>query len=342
MEILKDISLKTYSTFAVGGISKYFINIKNKEDLIDAFDFLNSKIESREIRDFYILGGGSNTIFSDNLSEMCILKIDIKDNFEITESRNKRDVIFVKSTSGNSWDDLVSFCSQNNLYGIENLSYIPGSVGAAPVQNIGAYGVEVKDYIHSIEVYDIENNTFEILENKDNIFEFDYRDSIFKKRKNKYIILSVTFKLRKEKNKSTKYAGLEISELDDVKSIREKVIAIRKSKLPEWRDIPNCGSFFKNPIVSKISLDNVLNINKDIKYFTSGDEYKLSAASLIESLDLKAYAIGGASVSTNHALIIINENKKATFIDVKNLSEFIINKVKEGYGVILEREVNMI
>jgi UDP-N-acetylmuramate dehydrogenase len=149
-------------------------------------------------------------------------------------------------------------------------------------------------------------------------------------------------KLRKEKNKSTKYAELEISEIDDVKSIREKVIAIRKSKLPEWRDIPNCGSFFKNPIVSKIELDKILNINKSIKYFTSGDEYKLSAAYLIESLDLKGYAMGGASISTNHALIIINEDKEATFTDVKNLSEFILNKVKEEYGVILEREVNMI
>jgi UDP-N-acetylmuramate dehydrogenase len=342
MEILKDISLKTYSTFAVGSTCKYFINIKNREDVAEAFDFVNSKIESKEMRDFYILGSGSNTIFSDDLKDICILKINIKDSFEILESKSEGGTVFVKSSAGNFWDDLVSFCCDNNLYGIENLSYIPGSVGAAPVQNIGAYGVEVKDYIYNIEIYDIEKNIFQTLENKDNIFEFDYRDSIFKKHKNKYIILSITLKLRKEKNKSTKYAELEISEIDDVKSIREKVIAIRKSKLPEWRDIPNCGSFFKNPIVSKIELDKILNINKSIKYFTSGDEYKLSAAYLIESLDLKGYAMGGASISTNHALIIINEDKEATFTDVKNLSEFILNKVKEEYGVILEREVNMI
>jgi UDP-N-acetylmuramate dehydrogenase len=342
MEILKDISLKTYSTFAVGSTCKYFINIKNREDVAEAFDFVNSKIESKEIRDFYILSGGSNTIFSDDLKDICMLKIDLKSDFEILESKSEDVTVFVKSSAGNSWDDLVSFCCDNNLYGIENLSYIPGSVGAAPVQNIGAYGVEVKDYIYNIEIYDIEKNIFQTLENKDNIFEFGYRDSIFKKYKNKYLILSVTFKLSKEKNINAKYAGLQILEIDDVKSIREKVIAIRKSKLPECKEIPNCGSFFKNPIVSKIELDKILNINKSIKYFTSGDEHKLSAAYLIESLDLKGCAMGGASISTNHALILINKNREATYKDVVDLSGLIVRKVEEKYGVILEREVNMI
>ena len=219
---------------------------------------------------------------------------------------------------------------------------VPGSVGAAPVQNIGAYGVEVKDYIHSIEVYDIENDLFQNIKNQDNVFDFGYRDSIFKKFKNKYLIISITFKLKRERDLTTKYQGLEIEDADDVKSIREKVINIRKSKLPNTRDTPNCGSFFKNPIVSKVELDNILNINKDIKYFTNGDECKLSTASLIESLVLKGYAVGGASISLNHALIIVNKERLATYEDVANLSEYIVKQVFDKYKVSLEREVNMI
>ncbi len=312
--------------------------------MIVTFDFVKLKIKEKEIRDFYILGGGTNTIFSNDLESVCVLKVDIVSGFEILENKNKNDSkeIFIKSSAGNSWDDLVSFCTEKNFYGLENLSYIPGSVGAAPVQNIGAYGVEVKDYIHSIEVYDIEKETFENIKNQYNVFDFGYRDSIFKKFKNKYLIISVTFKLKSERDINVKYQGLDIGDGDDAKSIREKVINIRKSKLPDTRDTPNCGSFFKNPIVSKVELDNILNINKDIKYFTNGDDYKLSAASLIESLALKGYAVGGASISLNHALIMINKEKLATYEDIKNLSLHIVSKVREKYEVSLEREVNMI
>lgn len=372
INILENMELKKYSTFYVGGICRYFIEINQKEELAQVFDFINFKKAIGEIDNFYILGMGSNTIFSDNLSRFCILKINIKNqnSFEIlnkdkikkerestkikeTEEKivlEKSNTILVKAYAGDVWDDLVLFCCKNNYFGLENLSYIPGYVGAVPVQNIGAYGVEVKDYISSVEVYNIEKNIFEILENETeegkHFLDFGYRDSIFKKNKNKYIILSIDFKINKERNKSVKYDGLEAGESDDACSIREKIINIRKSKLPEWRDVSNCGSFFKNPLITKKDLDFVLSKNKNIKSFEvlekSEIRYKISAAQIIDSLNLKGLEMGGAKISPNHALIIINENKKATFQNVFDLSGEIINRVFIFYGIILEREVNMI
>ncbi len=379
MIILENIELKKYSTFYVGGVCRYFIEINNKEDIVNAFDFIKFKKQEKEINDFYILGMGSNTVFSDNLSRMCILKINIKNEnynyinnieklentFEVKKviDKNKTNYL-VKANAGCEWDDLVLFCCQNNYSGLENLSYIPGTVGAAPVQNIGAYGIEVKDYIKSIEVYNIENNIFEILENnlntekkeeennivKNNNLEFEYRDSLFKKNKNKYLILSVTFLLNKNKNnKDVKYEGLDILESDNLLDIRNSIISIRKSKLPEWRDVSNCGSFFKNPIITKEELDFVLSKNKDLKYFevlgsapSLEIKYKLSSAQIIDSLNLKGLEIGGAKVSPTHALILINKNREATFQDVFSLSEEMISKVSIFYKIILEREVNMI
>ena len=355
-KILKNIELKKYSTFYVGGVCKYFIEINSKEDITQSFDFINLKIKEKEMDDFYVLGGGSNTIFSNNLSNTCILKINIKNNGEDKKSDFKVNIlsnnIFLTASAGCEWDDLVSFACDHNYYGLENLSLIPGSVGASPIQNIGAYGVEVKDLISIIEVYNIEKSIFEVLENKllnedptqrENNLEFKYRDSLFKKNKNKYIIISVTFRLSNIKNKNINYARLSILESDTLKEIREKVISIRKSKLPDWKVTSNSGSFFKNPIISKKDLEYVLSKNKNLKYFEQeNNKYKLSAAELIDSLNLKGYKIGDAKVSDNHALIIINENKKATFEDVIMLSDNIIEKVKRTYGIILEREVNML
>ncbi len=344
----------------MGGVCKYFIEINNREDIVNAFDFIKLKKEEIEIDDFYILGMGSNTIFSNNLHRTCILKINIKNenSFEIInnsnlENRNLDENVYVKANSAEVWDDLVLFSCESGYCGLENLSYIPGHVGAAPVQNIGAYGVEAKDLIKNVEVYNVEKNIFEILENnllnniEENNLEFEYRDSLFKKNKNKYVILSVTFLLNKNKNNpDSKYEGLDILESDSLLEIRNKIINIRKSKLPEWKDVPNCGSFFKNPIITKEELDFILSKNKSIKYFEvickQEIKYKLSAAQIIDSLNIKGLEIGGAKVSPRHALIIINENKEATFQDVYDLSEDILSKVTSFYNIILEREVNML
>lgn len=361
LKILENVELKKYSTFYVGGICKYFIEINNKEEILEVFKFISIKKKEGVIDNFYILGGGSNTIFSNDLLKTCIIKINIKKQGK-EEVNIVNDNVFIKASAGDDWDDLVLFACNNNYYGLENLSYIPGSVGASPVQNIGAYGVEVKNIISSIHVYNIEKNISEVLENsllsgsggeaatkKENNLEFEYRDSIFKKNKNKYIIISVTFKLSKIRDKSINYVGLNIQDGDTAQEIREKIIIIRKSKLPDWKVTPNCGSFFKNPIMSKKDLDCVLLKNKDLKYFEFLDlknnlelKYKLSAAQIIESLNLKGLEIGGAKVSEGHALIIINENKKASFEDVFTLSDEIIKKVYSIYNVILEREVNML
>ena len=241
MKILENSSLQKLNSFGVNHKSKYLVEIKKKDDLsfiIENEDLVNEKI--------IIVGGGSNILFTKDFDGI-VLSNKI---LGINKLDEDKDFVKIRVGSGEKWDEFVSYCVDNNYYGIENLSLIPGSVGAAPIQNIGAYGVEVKDFIDKVLGFDLEEKKEKIY-NRD-LCCFEYRNSIFKKKKkNKFFITHVEFILNKKPNYILTYKDLNNLERDKIslKSLRNKVIEIRNSKLPNPDNLGNAGSFFKNPII---------------------------------------------------------------------------------------------
>ena len=331
MIIEKNISLKPHTTFKIGGEAKFFVKLKNISEIEKIIS-----LKEEENLPIFILGGGSNIIVSDDKLNLIVVKNEILDKKIISE---EKDSVIFKIGAGENWDDFVLYCVENNFSGLEALSLIPGTVGGAPIQNIGAYGEEVGNLIESVEVYDTLDKKFKNFSKKD--CEFSYRDSIFKKNPNRYIVLYVLFKLFKNKEiKIPNYPGvkdfLNFSNVT-IKDIRETIIKIRSSKLPDPKIIPNVGSFFKNPIVSKIFFEELKEKYPDIKFFNSGDEFKIPAGWLLEKAGLKGQSFEKISVYENNALVLVNKND-GTFEEVLKTKNEIIEKIKENFGITLEME----
>ena len=331
--MFKNYSLKNYNSFRVNHKANFFLKIKNNKSLID---FLSDKKFKNEKK--LIIGGGSNILFTKDYKGV-ILYSCIK-GIQILEENNNH--IKVKVGSGENWDDFVKFCVSKNWYGIENLSLIPGSVGAAPIQNIGAYGVEVKNYIYGVNGIDLKNNKKKTYSNK--LCNFEYRNSIFKKElKNNFFVTEVTFILNKNKKFVLDYAELKNINKENltIQNVRDKIIEIRNSKLPNPKSLANAGSFFKNPVINIKIAKKIIKKYSDFKYYQINESMvKISAAWLIEKNGWKGYKEKNIGVYNKHALVLVNyssENGK----DIEILSNKIKKSVLEKFNITLEKEVNV-
>ena len=334
--IFKNIPLKKYNTFGLDYNTDCFISIKSEDEAISILKKRGSLKEP-----LFILGGGSNLLFTRDFHGT-IIHPEIE-SIKIVDKT--QDYAIVSTGAGVIWDDLVRWTVENGYGGLENLSQIPGMVGATPVQNIGAYGVEVKDTIEKVRAISLKDGSIREFSNEECMFA--YRNSIFKgELKGKYLITNVSFRLTTYPSLNTIYGSLkeETEKLGPVSliTVRQAVINIRTTKLPDPVKVGNAGSFFKNPVVSE-SFALVLRQNwPKMPYYTdpSGD-IKIAAGWLIDQCGLKAKRRGDAGVHENQALVIVNYGK-ASGEDILKLSEDIRESVLEKFGIELELEVEVI
>jgi len=332
MEVFRNGSLKKFNTFNVDEKAKVLVEINRVSDL---FTFLSKENQKDKM---LVLGGGSNILFTKSY-EGIIISLKNKGIKLIDEDENN---ILVEISSGESWNDFVVWAVENNFGGVENLSLIPGNVGAAPIQNIGAYGVELKDVFHSCKGIMLDTlNEFEFTKLD---CEFNYRSSIFKSTlKNKTIITSVKLNLTKSKhNFNVDYKELKENLLDTeltIKNISDQVIQIRKSKLPDPKIFGNCGSFFKNPIINISRHESLINKFPDIPFFKiDNNNYKISAAWLIDQSDFKNKKVKNVGVYSNQPLVIINHGN-AKGKDILDFAKEIKETVIGNFDIELEEEV---
>jgi len=333
----KNVNLAKYTSFHVGGSAQYFGMVRNREDLREAFKFAR-----RKNLKVLVLGGGSNTLLPDKKLARLVLKIAIRGlKFYRTAGRT-----FVYAGSGKNWDLVVAEAVKKNLGGIENLSLIPGTVGGAIYQNIGAYGAEMKNVLESVEVFDLETGKIKILSNK--ACQFAYRNSIFQSKAGRnLVILGAVLRLNRYIEPNLKYPDLA-SYFDGKKNvaieeIRRAVIEIRKSKLIyPTKNIGTAGSFFKNPIVIKPRYSELKNKFPDIKASAIGSGHlKLSAGQLIEKAGWKGSRLANVGVSDKHALVLVSyRNAKAK--EIVSLAKKIQASVKNKFGIKLKPEVRII
>lgn len=343
MQVEKNSSLKKYNSFGIEAHAAFFANFKTVEE---AKELLNEKNLTEKI---LVLGGGSNILFTKDFNGL-VLKNEIAGIEIVNEDEN---YVYVKAGAGVRWHELVLFCIDKNLGGFENLSLIPGNVGASPMQNIGAYGVEIKDVFNQLEALHIKEKTVATFGLVD--CEFGYRESVFKRKyKNQFIITSVTYRLNKTPQFNTSYGAIEqelermgVKELS-IQAISQAVINIRSSKLPDPAVIGNAGSFFKNPEVSKSTFENLkIKFPSIGGYELANGNVKLAAGWLIEhagpteDTSWKGYRIGDAGCHSRQALVLVNYGN-ASGNDIYNLSEVILQSVYKKYNVQLEREVNIV
>jgi len=335
LEIKEYVDIKPFSTLHVGGQFRYFSIIDKTLDLEEAHSFAKEK----DIK-IFILGGGSNIVFSDGVIDVLVLKIEIKGFEIVSQGENYTDI---KVGAGENWDMIVSQTVDMGLSGFESLSAIPGTVGAGPVQNIGAYGREVKDTIQEVEVYEIETGKIFNISNKD--CKFGYRDSIFKNEaKGKYIITNVFYRLSKTLPVIPDYPGVKKYFIENniktptLKQIREAIVDIRMGKLPNPKEVPNVGSFFKNPIVLNEVAYKIIEEFPNAKFFALKDDMtKIPAGWLIENAGLKGESFGSVSVYDKNALVLVN-NGNATSEDIIKARDEIVRIVKDKFGITLEQE----
>ncbi|HEY0355005.1 MAG TPA: UDP-N-acetylmuramate dehydrogenase [Flavisolibacter sp.] len=339
MQIEENISLLPYNTFRLNAAARYFSRISQPGDLENVLDFtLNNGLENR-----MILGGGSNILLTGNFNGI-VIRNEIM-GLEIVKEDD--DFVYLKAGAGENWHSFVMHCVENNLAGVENLSLIPGNVGASPMQNIGAYGVEIKDVFHELQAFhldDREYRTFNLQE-----CEFGYRESVFKRKyRNRFMITHVTYRLSKIPSFNTSYGAIS-QELENmgvkeltIRALSQAVINIRSSKLPDPKEIGNAGSFFKNPQVSMEKFEELQKEFPGIVGFPVGANHKkLAAGWLIEQCGWKGYRNGDAGCYPKQALVLVNYGH-ATGDEIFGLSEKIIQSVEEKFGVLLEREVNVV
>jgi len=330
-------SLKELNTFGVESIANYFSEVNSEQELSDIFE--DERIKNLPL---LILGGGSNILFTKNFNGL-VLHIKIG-GIDVKEQGSDR---YVTAGGGVVWNDLVQYCVNYGYAGIENLSLIPGTVGAAPVQNIGAYGVELMDVFESCRAYDRIHKS--MVEFDKAACKFSYRDSIFKREgKDRYIITSVTLKLSTVPDLVLDY-GAVLTELESrqildpsIQDVSKVISEIRVSKLPDPLTIGNSGSFFKNPIIKREDFQKLQSVFKDIVHYPiQSDKVKLAAGWLIEQCGWKGVKIGNTGTWKNQALVLVNY-RNASGIEVYEFSEAIIESVYKKFGVRIEREVNII
>lgn len=341
MNLQENISLIKFNTFGIDASAKYFLEANSVSDIQNLLaEKKFAPFPSGRAGDglLLVLGGGSNILFTKNF-DGTVLKNNLK-GIELIKEDSEN--YFVKAGGGEVWHEFVLHCIKNNYAGVENLSLIPGCVGAAPIQNIGAYGVEQKETFHELEAIDIHENKKVVFSNSD--CRFGYRDSIFKREaKNKFIITSVTFKLNKKPRLNTSYGAInqELEKMGaevSIASISQAVCNIRRSKLPDPAVIGNAGSFFKNPTVTKEKYEELKKNNPAIVAYPSPTGFKLAAGWLIEQCGWRGKSFGSYGVHKDQALVLVNYGG-AKGNEIYELSGKVLQSVKEKFGVELEREV---
>ena len=321
-KIKKSFSLKENNLLKIDSTAKFFIEIFDLEDLKNIQNFTSTKKIN-----FCILGEGSNVVLP-NLLNKFVIKISFN---EISIEDN-----LITVGAGKNWDDFVLWSLENGYCGLENLSGIPGSIGAAPIQNIGAYGSEVSDFIDEVICFDMDSNSLVSFTNND--CKFSYRQSIFQG-KDSLIVVKVKFKLTKVFHPNLEYEDLNFLKTEEISPfiIRKHILKIRKAKISDPQEHPNVGSFFKNPIISLDELEKIKQILPKIKFYSYIDnKVKISAAFLIESLSLKGFVLNNARVSEKHSLVLENKSEKSE--DILDLASHIQASVLENYNINLELE----
>jgi UDP-N-acetylmuramate dehydrogenase len=332
-----DVDLKPYHTFGLNVSCSHFCEVSSGEEFRK---LLSTDVYKKNRR--LVLGGGSNVLFLGDFKGLVI-----KNNILGIEYRPVGEHVFVKAAAGVVWHDLVLDTIDQGFGGLENLSLIPGCVGASPMQNIGAYGVEIKDVFVELEAYSMENGERRIFSKRE--CAFGYRESIFKRElKDQYLITSVTYRLSRQPVLNTTYGAIteELKAMNviipTIRDVSRAVISIRQSKLPDPKEIGNAGSFFKNPEVSEEKYRSLHGqFPKLVAYPLDNGNFKLAAGWLIEQCGLKGFEQNGAAVHDRQALVLVNKHN-CQGSDIYNLSELVLQKVNEKFGVNLEREVNII
>jgi len=337
LQIQENISLKNFNTFGVEANAKYFVEINRKEELAELF--LDPQWKQTKT---LVLGGGSNMLLLNNFDGLVI-----RMNIRGIEHRISHNDVFIEAGAGEVWNDLVNFCVIRGYAGLENLSLIPGSVGASPIQNIGAYGVELKDVFRSCNAFELSTGEFRTFSKED--CRFGYRESVFKgELKEQYIIVSVKFQLSLTPQFNLKYGAIEQELVSrhitspTIKDVSQVVSHIRVSKLPDPSTIGNAGSFFKNPVISEDIFKSLQIKFPEIVHYPAGDsKIKLAAGWLIEQCGWKGKVAGHTGTWKNQALVLVNHGG-ATGAEVYAFSSQIIDSVYAKFGVSLQREVNII
>ena len=332
----ENISLRPYNTFGIEANARRFANVEN-------LDQLRSIVETN--KDLFVLSGGSNILLTRDI-EKPVVHIQLK-GIEVIPG-NDSDHTLVRAQAGENWHEFVTWCITNDLGGLENLSLIPGLVGTSPMQNIGAYGVEIKDVFHELEALEIESGRIVKFSAKD--CRFGYRESVFKNElKGKFIILNVTFSLTNRNHKLVTDYGAIRSEMAErgienptIKDISRVVIAIRQSKLPDPKELGNSGSFFKNPVIPKEQLESLKATYPDMPFYKiDSRDVKVPAGWLVEQSGFKGKRFGDAGVHAKQALVLVNHGD-ATGEEILNLSKRIQAEVLRRFGIELATEVNII
>lgn len=330
-------SLKAFNTFGVESHAEWFVEARTADEVWSCLETFRDK-------PIMVLGGGSNLLLTKDLSGV-VLKISLKGIAVVQESENH---VVLEVQAGEVWHDIVQYCLEQDYGGIENLALIPGQMGTAPIQNIGAYGVELKDVFDSCVALNRNTGQKEVFNLDD--CHFGYRESVFKNElKNQYVILSVRVRLTKRQHELKLDYG-SISEVlqqqgvknPSIRQVAQAVIAIRQSKLPDPKILGNSGSFFKNPIVSEAEVNRLQGLYPDLPSYQAGNHLKkIPAGWLIQHAGYKGYRQGDAGVHENQALVLVNYGE-ATGLEIKELAQTIQDKVFHDFGIKLTPEVNII
>lgn len=340
MNIKHNIDLKNYNTFGIAAKAKHFIAIASVDELITV-------LKDNHYPDIFVLGGGSNVLFTKDIDAL-VIYMNTKGKQIVYENDT---LVHIKVAAGENWHGFVLWALERQFGGIENLSLIPGNAGAAPIQNIGAYGVELQDVFIACEALDLADLKVKTLTHKD--CKFGYRSSVFKhEAKGKYIITNVTLQLSKKKHQlHTSYGSIQdvlkrkALNQPTIKDVSDAVIRIRKSKLPDPAILGNGGSFFKNPIISAAHFKRIKKEYPKVPSYTVPEcpdqQFKIPAGWLIEQCGFKGKRIGDAGVHEKQALVLVNYGN-ATGADIRKLAETIQTAVKRNFGIILETEVNIL
>lgn len=337
MQIQESFSLKAYNTFGIDVRARAFVSVNSVEEL-------RTVLQQNPHEPKLILGGGSNMLLTQEVDAL-VIHVHLKGKKIV---RQDDDFVWIECQAGENWHEFVLWTLDQNFGGLENMSLIPGNVGTTPVQNIGAYGSEIKDTMTQCEAMSIADGTLRTFRNEE--CHFGYRESIFKQEaKNQYIITSVTFQLTKRNHVlKTGYGDIQAELAKNeivqptIQDISRAVIAIRQSKLPDPKELGNSGSFFKNPVISKEQLAQAQQRFPEIKFFpVSETQVKVPAGWLIEQAGFKGIRVGDAGVHKNQALVLVNYGN-ATGAEILALAHQIQNTVREKFGISIEAEVNII
>lgn len=332
MKLVENYPLHTHSAMAVGGTARFAAHIHNQEDVL-----ILHQIALREQLPFVVCGEGTNTLFASGVLNVVVGFMKLRG---ITLLHDDCEHVTVRAAAGELWDTLVDWTVSQNLTGIEALSLIPGTVGAAPIQNIGAYGSEFKDTCTSVTVYDTQTQS--VYDMQPHMCMFGYRDSIFKQQPGRFVVLAVTLKLLRTQPTVPEYKDVReyfgTSQPQTVQDIRNAIITIRTRKLPDYKKVPNLGSFFKNPVVTPETHARIQTWYPDVPHTVlQNGNVKLYAGWLIEHVGLSGTEVAGLVVHERNALILTNP-KRLPYEAVHQAEQEIITRVQTRFGITLERE----